>query len=63
MFYQNYSLALHTVEISCYLIFKKSEISYKVLPYYARINFMIHWTRKMLELPYWTRIGFMIYWK
>ena len=49
MFYQNHSLALHTLEIFCNLILRNySTWTWKIS------NFMLYLTQKMLELPQWT---------
>ena len=64
MFYQNHSLALHTVavDIFCKPIFRNhwTWTWHLGLPHWAWINFMIYrtWTQKLLELPYWTRLIF-----
>ena len=65
MFYQNHSLALHTVavDIFCKPIFRNhwTWTWHLGLPHWAWINLIIYrtWTQKLLELPYWTRLIFL----
>ena len=66
MFYQNYSLALHTVKIFCNLILRNHWTwTWKILDRLTGLGLTLiywNWTQRILEILYWTWIGFMMHW-